>query len=76
MAPELLMKGHASKASDVYAFGILMWELASGGRAFAGTPRALLGHQVSSPACASSCLTCHACVALAAESTNEGLFML
>ncbi len=47
MAPELLTDGHASKASDVYAFGIVMWELATGGRAFAGTPRALLGHQIA-----------------------------
>jgi serine/threonine protein kinase len=30
MAPETLTKGHISKASDVYAFGILMWELYSG----------------------------------------------
>ncbi len=46
MAPELLAHGRASKASDVYAFGIMLWELATGGRAFAGTPRALLGHQI------------------------------
>ncbi len=46
MAPELLTHGHASKASDVYAFGVLLWELATAGRAFAGTPRALLGHQI------------------------------
>jgi serine/threonine protein kinase len=36
MAPELLLQGRASKASDVYAFGILMWELATGRRAFSG----------------------------------------
>jgi serine/threonine protein kinase len=36
MAPELLLHGRASKASDVYAFGILLWELATGLRAFQG----------------------------------------
>ncbi len=46
MAPELLAHGRSSKASDVYAFGVLLWELATAGRAFAGTPRALLGHKI------------------------------
>ena len=36
MAPEHLMLGRCSKASDVYAFGILLWEVATGGKAFAG----------------------------------------
>lgn len=36
MAPELLLHGRASKASDVYAFGILLWELVTGLRAFQG----------------------------------------
>ena len=27
MAPEVIMKGHVSKAADVYAFGIMMWEV-------------------------------------------------
>lgn len=30
MAPELLLHGHASRASDVYAFGILMVRLLNG----------------------------------------------
>eukprot|EP00879_Flechtneria_rotunda_P018431 GHRR01019334.1.p1 GENE.GHRR01019334.1~~GHRR01019334.1.p1 ORF type:complete len:157 (+),score=41.29 GHRR01019334.1:646-1116(+) len=47
MAPELLLHGHASKPSDVYAFGILFWELATGRRAFQGVPVALLGHNVA-----------------------------
>ncbi len=47
MAPETLMRGHLSKASDVYAFGILMWEVYTGGHAFKGTPKALLGHSIT-----------------------------
>ncbi|GBF97019.1 hypothetical protein Rsub_09492 [Raphidocelis subcapitata] len=35
-SPELLRSGRASTAADVYAFGILMWELWSGRTAFAG----------------------------------------
>ena len=27
MAPEVIMRGHVSKAADVYAFGIMMWEV-------------------------------------------------
>ena len=42
MAPELLLAGRVSKASDVYAFAILVWELYTGAHAYAGMPRALL----------------------------------
>ena len=37
MSPELLLHGRMSKAADVYAFGITMWELYSADSAFAGT---------------------------------------
>jgi len=47
MAPEVLLEGRISKAADVYAFGITLWELFSGGHAFAGTQRALLGHLIT-----------------------------
>eukprot|EP00879_Flechtneria_rotunda_P008456 GHRR01008858.1.p1 GENE.GHRR01008858.1~~GHRR01008858.1.p1 ORF type:complete len:979 (+),score=314.62 GHRR01008858.1:172-3108(+) len=47
MAPELLMYGKISRASDVYAFGILLWEMYTAQQAFKGTPRALLGHEVA-----------------------------
>eukprot|EP00208_Stichococcus_sp_RCC1054_P003857 CAMPEP_0206143306 /NCGR_PEP_ID=MMETSP1473-20131121/20046_1 /ASSEMBLY_ACC=CAM_ASM_001109 /TAXON_ID=1461547 /ORGANISM="Stichococcus sp, Strain RCC1054" /LENGTH=721 /DNA_ID=CAMNT_0053538645 /DNA_START=222 /DNA_END=2387 /DNA_ORIENTATION=+ len=36
MPPELLTKGKLSKAADVYAFGILVWEMVTGTRAWAG----------------------------------------
>jgi len=47
MSPELFMDGHVSKASDVYAFGILLWEMMTGQRAFAGIPVPLLPHEVA-----------------------------
>eukprot|EP00775_Hariotina_reticulata_P011706 gene11706-11851_t len=47
MPPEVLMYGKISRASDVYAFGILLWELYTGQQAFQGTPRVLLGHEVA-----------------------------
>ncbi|KAJ9524730.1 hypothetical protein QJQ45_024366 [Haematococcus lacustris] len=47
MAPEIMLEGRVSKAADVYAFGITLWELFTGGHAFKGVPRALLGHQIT-----------------------------
>eukprot|EP00775_Hariotina_reticulata_P010053 gene10053-10209_t len=47
MAPEVMLHGKLSRGSDVYAFGVLLWELYSGGHAFKGIPRALLGHEVA-----------------------------
>jgi hypothetical protein len=46
MAPEMLLKGRQSKAADVYAFGLVMWEIYTGGRAFSDVPNMLLGHQI------------------------------
>jgi hypothetical protein len=40
------MQGHVSKASDVFAFGILLNEIVTGRRAYAGVPVPLLPHQV------------------------------
>jgi serine/threonine protein kinase len=47
MAPELLISGHVSKASDVYAYGILLFEIITAKRAYAGVPIPLLPHQVA-----------------------------
>lgn len=47
MSPELFMAGHVSKASDVYAYGILLYEIITGQRAYAGVPVPLLPHQVA-----------------------------
>jgi serine/threonine protein kinase len=47
MSPELFMEGHVSKASDVYAYGILLYEIITGRRAYAGVPIPLLPHEVA-----------------------------
>lgn len=36
MAPEALLRGHISKAADVYSFGITLWELFTGCHAYHG----------------------------------------
>jgi serine/threonine protein kinase len=47
MAPEVMLVGKLSRGSDVYAFGVLLWELFTAQHAFKGIPRALLGHEVA-----------------------------
>eukprot|EP00198_Chlamydomonas_reinhardtii_P005729 XP_001695065.1 predicted protein [Chlamydomonas reinhardtii] len=47
MAPETLLHGHVSRASDVYSFGILLYELYSGETAYTDVPKALLGHAIT-----------------------------
>ena len=42
MPPELLMDGRLSRATDVYSFGVILWELYTARRAFAG----LMSHQI------------------------------
>ncbi|KAI8466064.1 MAG: hypothetical protein J3K34DRAFT_524825 [Monoraphidium minutum] len=46
MAPETLDLGRISRASDVYAFGILLYELFTGDGAFRGVAKAMLGYEV------------------------------
>lgn len=36
MAPEALLRGHISKAADVYSFGVTLWELFTGCHAYHG----------------------------------------
>lgn len=45
--PENFLHGHISKAGDVYAYGVLLFEIMTGSRAFAGTPTPLLAHEVA-----------------------------
>jgi len=47
MAPEILLTGKLSKAADVYAFGILLYEMFSGARAFEGQTMQQVIHGVS-----------------------------
>ncbi|KAG2498428.1 hypothetical protein HYH03_003686 [Edaphochlamys debaryana] len=46
MAPELWAKGHVSQPADVYAFGITLWELATGQRPYKGLTAANILHRV------------------------------
>lgn len=46
-AAEIMLNGRVSKAADVYSFGICLYEMYTGGIAFDGIPRALLGHQIT-----------------------------
>ena len=36
MAPEVLLHGRLSRASDVYSFGILLWQLFTGATLYSG----------------------------------------
>ncbi|KAG2429816.1 hypothetical protein HXX76_010600 [Chlamydomonas incerta] len=46
MAPELWSKGHVSPQADVYAYGITLWELATGDKPYRGLNMARLVHRV------------------------------
>ncbi|GIL45404.1 hypothetical protein Vafri_2654 [Volvox africanus] len=47
MAPEVLLHGHVSKASDVYSFGILLYELYTGEQAYLDIPQPMLAYHVA-----------------------------
>ncbi|GAX78093.1 hypothetical protein CEUSTIGMA_g5535.t1 [Chlamydomonas eustigma] len=47
MAPEILSRGHQSKASDVYAFGVTLWELYTSGVPFSNIPSTLIAYEVA-----------------------------
>ena len=42
MAPEVLRLNTVSRAADVYSFGVILWEMAAGCRAWVGAPHSLL----------------------------------
>ena len=48
MPPELLADGTLTKAADVYAFGVLVWEMYNGTRAFVGRRAPTIIHAVTS----------------------------
>jgi serine/threonine protein kinase len=58
-APELLSEGRLAKFSDIYAFGILLWELVSCQHAFSDTPTLqilwLVAHQKWRPPVPEGC---------------------
>ncbi|EFJ51656.1 hypothetical protein VOLCADRAFT_116305 [Volvox carteri f. nagariensis] len=47
MAPEVLVHGRVSKASDVYSFGILLYELYTGQQAYWDVPQPMLAYHVA-----------------------------
>jgi len=47
MPPELLKDGRMGTAADVYAFGVLAWELAAGGPAYGALPTAAIFYKVA-----------------------------
>ena len=47
MAPEVLLKGQVSFASDVYALGITLWELVTSSHPFYGEASVSLGHNIA-----------------------------
>lgn len=47
MGPETILHSRINKASDVYAFGITLWELYTGASPFKRVPTLLLAHRVA-----------------------------
>ncbi|KAL3138629.1 hypothetical protein ABBQ32_006391 [Trebouxia sp. C0010 RCD-2024] len=47
MPPELLMEGKLTKSADVYAFGVLLWEMYTGEKPFAGMRHAQIIYHVT-----------------------------
>lgn len=44
--PELLLQGHMSKAVDVYSWGVVVWEMVTGRRPFAGMSHSQVLHSI------------------------------
>jgi serine/threonine protein kinase len=49
MPPELLSAGTASMAVDVWSFGVLLWQMASGSRPWSGMSQAQVIYKVRHP---------------------------
>lgn len=47
-APELLMYGQLAKPADVYSLGVVLWEMLTGRRPYAGMSHTMVLHAVSS----------------------------
>ena len=43
---QILREGKQTKAADVYAFGITLWEVFTGSKAYKGIPQMVLGHKI------------------------------
>ena len=48
MPPEVLAEGKVTKSADVYAFGVILWEMFTGERPFAGMRQAQIVQAVMS----------------------------
>ncbi|KAG2423701.1 hypothetical protein HXX76_015091 [Chlamydomonas incerta] len=74
MAPEVLVQGRVSKCSDVYAFGILLYELYTGQHAYYDVPPPMLAYHVATaggrPLLPSHCPTAYRALAKACWSSD------
>eukprot|EP00198_Chlamydomonas_reinhardtii_P011336 XP_001700673.1 predicted protein [Chlamydomonas reinhardtii] len=74
MAPEVLVQGRVSKSSDVYAFGILLYELYTGQHAYYDIPPPMLAYHVATagarPMLPAHCPTAYRALAKACWSSD------
>ena len=58
MAPEVMLHGQLGKAADVYAFGVTLWELFTGGQPYQGECRCLAAGGRGGRRCCCVCMPC------------------